>query len=81
MNKVLVALLSAFTVFAASAATPVVTQAPAAVKPTVEMAPSAATPAAKPAAAQKATHVKKVKHVAKKNVMKHKAAEQAAPKV
>ena len=73
MNKVLVALLSAFTVFAANAATPAATGAPATVKPAVEMA----APTAKPAAAPKAAHVKKV---AKAKVMKHKATEQAAPK-
>lgn len=76
MNKVLVSLLSAFTVFAANAATPAATDAPAAVKPAVEMA----APTAKPTAAHKAAHVKKVKHVAKSKVMKHKATEQAAPK-
>lgn len=76
MNKVLVALLSSFTVLAASAATPATPEAAAAVKPVAEMA----APAAKPAATHKATHAKKVKHVAKKKVLKHKAVEQAAPK-
>ena len=75
MNKVLVALLSAFTVFAASAATPAATDAPTKVKPAVEMA----APAAKPTAAHKAAHVKKVKHVAQVKAMKHKATEKAAP--
>ncbi len=74
MNKVLVALLSAFTVFAASAATP--TAAPDTMKPVTE----AAAPVAKPAAAHKA-QVKKVKHSAHKKAMKQKVAEPAAPKV
>jgi hypothetical protein len=73
MNKLLIALISAFTVFAASAAAPAKVEAPAApaavaATPAVDAAPAADTAVNKPMVKKLAQ--KKVKHPAKKKLMK-----------